>query len=87
MYTQKTSRFWINAMVTPFTLALALAALLGTESIVRADTKCTGTLTGTITGNVTVPRNASCTIEIATITGNVQVARLSSSRRIPNRQR
>jgi len=33
MYTQKTSRFWINAMVTPFTLALALAALLGTESI------------------------------------------------------
>src|SRR5262249_38991201 len=54
-------------------LALAVAALFGSVSTVRADTNCTGTLTGMINGNVTVPKDGSCTIEIATVTGNVKV--------------
>src|SRR5262249_60006768 len=58
-----------------FAIALAVAAaeLLGGTSTVRADTNCTGTLTGMINGNVTVPKDGSCTIEIATVTGNVKV--------------
>ena len=48
--------------------------LLGGTSTVRADTNCTGTLTGMINGNVTVPKDGSCTIEIATVTGNVKVS-------------
>jgi hypothetical protein len=61
-------------------LALALAAvvLLGGTSTVRADTNCTGTLTGMINGNVTVPKDGSCTIEIATVTGNVKVSQGAS---------
>jgi Tannase and feruloyl esterase len=59
-------------------LTLAAAALLGGASTVRADTNCTGTLTGTVKGNVTVPKDASCTIEIATVTGNVKVSQGAS---------
>ena len=59
-------------------LTLAAAALLGGASTVRADTNCTGTLTGTVKGNVTVPKDASCTIEIATVTGNLKVSQGAS---------
>ena len=59
-------------------LTLAAAALLGGASTVRADTNCTGTLTGTVKGNVTVPKDASCTIEIATVTVNVKVSQGAS---------
>ena len=56
------------------TLALAIPALVGSASVVRAaDTSCTGSLSGNITGNVAVPNGASCTLSNATVAGNVQV--------------
>jgi len=68
-----------------FTLALALAAvaLLGAASTGRGDTSCTGTLGGaatvtTVKGNVTVPKNASCTLDFVNVTGNVQVSQGAS---------
>src|SRR4029077_1299540 len=70
---------WTKTIKT-FMVALSLSAavMLGGGSTVRADTNCTGTLTGTIKGNVTVPKGASCTIEIATVTGNVKVSQGAS---------
>src|SRR5215813_11529383 len=59
---------------TTLALALATAVFLGGALTVRADTNCTGTLTGMVNGNVTVPKDGSCTIEIATVTGNVKVS-------------
>jgi pimeloyl-ACP methyl ester carboxylesterase len=58
-----------------FALGLAVAALFGGASAARAaDTVCSGVIKGTtITGNITVPVNASCTLDTVSISGNVQV--------------
>jgi len=58
--------------------AAAILALGGTPQARAANVTCTGaigpatTLT-TISGNVTVPINASCTLDYVNVTGNVQV--------------
>lgn len=51
-----------------------VASILMASGVARgANTTCSGLLTGTINGNVVVPVNASCTIDNAKISGNVNV--------------
>ena len=57
------------------TLLITAAALFGGASAAQADDAvCSGLIQGTtITGNVTVPVNASCTLDTVRITGDVNV--------------
>src|SRR5262245_55888197 len=66
------------------TCATLLAVLTATGVIVSASaiagppppappTQCTGTLSGPVSGDVVVPAGANCTIDKATISGNVNV--------------
>jgi len=62
------------------TLLITAAALFGGASAAQADDAvCSGLIQGTtITGNVTVPVNASCTLDTVRITGDVNVLRNAS---------
>ena len=62
-----------------FASLMALSAVIGGASAVRADTVCTSqSLTGSITGNVVVPSGASCTLSNATVSGDVHVRQNAS---------
>ena len=62
------------------TLLVAAAALFGGVSAAQADDAvCSGLIQGTtITGNVTIPVNASCTLDTVKITGDVNVLQNAS---------
>jgi pimeloyl-ACP methyl ester carboxylesterase len=55
-------------------LMLAVVGLFGGVSPARADTSCSGLIKGaTVKGNIVVPKNASCTLDTVSITGDVLV--------------
>src|SRR5262245_35043710 len=68
-----------KSMKTWATLSVAVltaAGLMGPAGAIAGPpppTQCTGTLSGPVSGDVVVPPGASCTIEDAQISGNVNV--------------
>jgi Tannase and feruloyl esterase len=55
-------------------LMLTVVGLFGSVSVARADTSCSGLIKGAaVKGNLVVPKNASCTLDTVSITGDVLV--------------
>ena len=55
-------------------LILAVIGLFGSVSAARADATCSGLVKGaTVKGNLIVPKNAACTLDTVSITGDVLV--------------
>ena len=58
----------------PLALMLTVVGLFGSVSVARADTSCSGLIKGAaVKGNLVVPKNASCTLDTVSITGDVLV--------------